>query len=54
MARDDGVRIGAGGKTMLSEVPEVEEKVVEPLAVVQEKKKVEVLDERLLDVPEED
>ena len=54
MARDDGVRSGAGGKTMLSEVPEVEEKVVEPLAVVQEKKKVEVLEERLLDVPEED
>ena len=50
MARDDGVRIGAGGKTMLSEAPEVEVKVVEPLATREnEKKKVEVLEERLLE-----
>jgi len=53
MARDDGVRVGAGGKTMLSEVLEV--KVVQPLATKQnKKKKVEVLEERLLDVPEEE
>ena len=57
MARDDGVKIGAGGKVMLSEVPEVGEKVVVPLAsklqLENEKKKVEVLEERLLDVPED-
>ena len=53
MARDDGVRIGAGGKVMLAEVPEVKDPT--PLATKQnEKKKVEVLEERLLDVPEED
>lgn len=53
MARDDGVKIGAGGKVMLSEVPEVKE--VKTLATKQnEKKKVEVLEERLQDLPEED
>ena len=52
MARDDGVKIGAGGKVMLAEVPEVKDPT--PLATKQnEKKKVEVLEERLLDVPEE-
>ena len=54
MARDDGVKIGAGGKVMLSEVPE-EVKEVKTLATKQnEKKKVEVLEERLQDLPEED
>lgn len=55
MARNDGVKIGAGGKVMLSEVPEEEVKEVKTLAAKQnEKKKVEVLEERLQDLPEED
>jgi len=52
MARDDGVKIGAGGKVMLAEVPAVKDPT--PLATKQNKKKVEVLEERLLDVPEEE
>ena len=52
MARDDGVKIGAGGKVMRAEVPEVKDPT--PLATKQNKKKVEVLEERLQDLPEED
>jgi hypothetical protein len=58
MARDDGVKYGAGGAVMLSEVPEVPvveaEKVVTTLAARQNKKKVEVLEERLEGLPEGD
>jgi hypothetical protein len=49
MARDDGVKIGAGGKSMLQEIVEVPTAPV-PLAKKQNKE-VEVLEERLVDLP---
>jgi hypothetical protein len=52
MARDDGVRIGAGGKAMLQEIAEVPE-VPKPKAttLAEKQAKVEVLEERLVDLP---
>jgi hypothetical protein len=53
MARDDGVRMGAGGQAMLQEIVEVPE-VPKPKATTLAEKqeaKVEVLEERLVDLP---
>jgi hypothetical protein len=50
MPRDDGVRTGAGGKVMMQEIVEVPSEA--PLKTLAEnQKKVEVLEERLMDLP---
>ena len=50
MPRDDGVKVGGGGKVMIQEIVEVPSEA--PLKTLAEKqKKVEVLEERLMDLP---
>ena len=45
MPRDDGVRVGGGSKVMMQEIVEVPA----PKTFPEKKKKVEVLEERLMD-----
>ena len=48
MPRDDGVKVGGGGKVMIQEIVEVPSEA--PLKTpAEEQKKVEVLEERLMD-----
>jgi hypothetical protein len=50
MPRNDGVRTGGGGKVMIQEIVEMPSEA--PLKTFGEKqKKVEVLEERLMDLP---
>ena len=52
MPRDDGVRTGGGGKVMVQEIVEVPSEA--PKTFAEKQKKVEVLEERLLDdLPDE-
>ena len=47
MPRDDGVRTGGGGKVMVQEIVEVPSEA--PKTFAEKQKKVEVLEERLMD-----
>ena len=53
MARGDGIRYGAGGKpmtTLKEVVGESNETEIKPIPKKKEKKKTQVLEERILDV----
>ena len=49
MPRDDGVRIGGGGKVMIQEIVEVPSEA--PKTLAEKQAKVEVLEERIVDLP---